>query len=47
MKVKRIVANIETKKTSAAKRFYQGVLGLENLMDCRRQYLPRRTLWNL
>lgn len=33
MKVKRIVANIETKKVSAAKRFYQGVLGLEVLMD--------------
>jgi catechol 2,3-dioxygenase-like lactoylglutathione lyase family enzyme len=33
MKVKRIVANIETKKTSAAKRFYQGVLGLELMMD--------------
>lgn len=33
MKVKRIVANIQTQKTSAAKRFYQGVLGLEILMD--------------
>jgi catechol 2,3-dioxygenase-like lactoylglutathione lyase family enzyme len=33
MKVKRIVANIETKKQAAAKRFYQGVLGLELLMD--------------
>lgn len=33
MKVKRIVANIETKKISAAKRFYEGVLGLETLMD--------------
>lgn len=33
MKVKRIVANIETKRTSAAKRFYQKVLGLDTLMD--------------
>jgi predicted enzyme related to lactoylglutathione lyase len=33
MKVKRIVANIETKKISAAKRFYQKVLGLDLLMD--------------
>lgn len=33
MKVKRIVANVSTKKLSAAKRFYQGVLGLELLMD--------------
>ena len=33
MKVKRIVANIETKKTAAAKRFYQGVLGLDLMMD--------------
>ncbi|MNK01144.1 Glyoxalase-like domain protein [compost metagenome] len=33
MKVKRIVANIETKKTAAAKRFYHDVLGLEVLMD--------------
>lgn len=33
MKVKRIVANIETKKIKAAKRFYQDVLGLESLMD--------------
>lgn len=33
MKVKRIVSNIPTKKISAAKRFYQGVLGLEVLMD--------------
>ncbi|UXR65442.1 VOC family protein [Bdellovibrio bacteriovorus] len=33
MKVKRIVANIETKKISAAKRFYEKALGLEILMD--------------
>ena len=33
MKVKRIVANIEAKKPSLAKRFYQDVLGLEVLMD--------------
>jgi catechol-2,3-dioxygenase len=33
MKVKRIVTNISGKKISAAKRFYQGVLGLESLMD--------------
>jgi catechol 2,3-dioxygenase-like lactoylglutathione lyase family enzyme len=33
MKVKRIVANVATKKVSAAKRFYQNVLGLEVLMD--------------
>lgn len=33
MKVKRIVSNIETKKVSEAKRFYNGVLGLEILMD--------------
>lgn len=33
MKVKRIVANIETKKVSAAKRFYGKVLGLDILMD--------------
>jgi predicted enzyme related to lactoylglutathione lyase len=33
MKVKRIVANIEAKKVSAAKRFYHGVLGLDILMD--------------
>jgi catechol 2,3-dioxygenase-like lactoylglutathione lyase family enzyme len=33
MKVKRIVANIETKKIASAKRFYQGVLGLEIMMD--------------
>lgn len=35
MKVKRIVTNVETKKVAAAKRFYQGVLGLEILMDMR------------
>ncbi len=33
MKVKRIVTNIKTTKISAAKRFYQGVLGLEVMMD--------------
>lgn len=33
MKVKRIVANIETKKISAVKRFYNSVLGLDILMD--------------
>lgn len=33
MKVKRIVANIPAKRVSAAKRFYQGVLGLDVLMD--------------
>lgn len=33
MKVKRIVTNIETKKISAAKRFYHTVLGLEIMMD--------------
>ena len=33
MKVKRIVANIETKKTKDAKRFYEKALGLEVLMD--------------
>lgn len=33
MKVKRIVSNIKTKKPSAAKRFYQNILGLEVLMD--------------
>jgi catechol 2,3-dioxygenase-like lactoylglutathione lyase family enzyme len=31
--VKRIVANIDTKDISAAKAFYQDVLGLELLMD--------------
>ncbi len=33
MKVKRIVANISTKKTRAGKKFYQDILGLEVLMD--------------
>lgn len=33
MKVKRIVANINTHTTAAAKRFYQEVLGLDVLMD--------------
>jgi len=33
MKVKRIVANINTKDITAAKCFYQDVLGLELLMD--------------
>ena len=33
MKVKRIMANIETKDMAAAKRFYQDILGLERLMD--------------
>lgn len=33
MKVKRIVANFEVKKPSAAKRFYQDILGLELIMD--------------
>lgn len=33
MKVRRIVANIETKNAAAAKRFYQEVLGLDVLMD--------------
>ena len=33
MKVKRIVANVEAQDVSAAKRFYQDVLGLELLMD--------------
>jgi catechol 2,3-dioxygenase-like lactoylglutathione lyase family enzyme len=33
MKVKRIVANIETQDVAAARRFYQDVLGLELLMD--------------
>ena len=33
MKVKRIVANIETQDIAAAKRFYQDVLGLDLLMD--------------
>ena len=33
MKVKRIVANIDTKDVAAAKRFYHDVLELEVLMD--------------
>ncbi len=33
MKVKRIVANIETQEISKAKYFYGEVLGLEQLMD--------------
>src|SRR5215813_14368065 len=33
MKVKRIMANIETKDMAPAKRFYQDILGLERLMD--------------
>jgi catechol 2,3-dioxygenase-like lactoylglutathione lyase family enzyme len=33
MKVKRIVANIDTSDIAAAKRFYQDVLGLDLLMD--------------
>lgn len=33
MKVKRIVTNIETQDITAAKSFYQDVLGLELLMD--------------
>ena len=33
MKVKRIVANIDTKNIAAAKRFYQNLLGLDLLMD--------------
>jgi len=33
MKVKRIVANINTQDIAAAKCFYQDVLGLEVLMD--------------
>lgn len=33
MKVKRIVANIDTPNISAAKRFYQDVLHLDLLMD--------------
>ncbi|RWA63344.1 VOC family protein [Mesorhizobium sp.] len=33
MKVKRIVANIATQDTAAAKHFYQDVLGLDVLMD--------------
>jgi catechol 2,3-dioxygenase-like lactoylglutathione lyase family enzyme len=33
MKVKRIVANVDTRDIAAAKRFYQDVLGLDLLMD--------------
>ncbi|MCR8630619.1 VOC family protein [Paenibacillus radicis (ex Xue et al. 2023)] len=33
MKIKRIVANIDTQDTTAAKRFYHDVLGLDLLMD--------------
>ncbi|UVK56077.1 VOC family protein [Mesorhizobium sp. AR02] len=33
MKVRRIVANIETKDAAAASRFYHDVLGLDVLMD--------------
>ena len=33
MKVRRIVANIQTQDTAAANRFYRDVLGLEILMD--------------
>lgn len=33
VKVKRIVANIATQDTAAAKHFYQDVLGLDVLMD--------------
>lgn len=33
VKVRRIVANIETPDAAAAKRFYQEVLGLDILMD--------------
>lgn len=33
MKVKRIVANIDTRDIAAAKRFYRDALGLELLMD--------------
>ena len=33
MKVKRIVANIDTRKIPQAKRFYQEILGLDLLMD--------------
>ena len=33
MKVKRIVANIDTQDIAGAKRFYRDVLGLELLMD--------------
>jgi len=33
MKVKRIVANVQAKNIGDAKRFYEDILGLENLMD--------------
>ncbi|MBC7794818.1 MAG: VOC family protein [Clostridia bacterium] len=33
MKVKRIVADVAARDPSAAKRFYQGIFGLEVLMD--------------
>ncbi|GIO29231.1 MULTISPECIES: VOC family protein [Paenibacillus] len=33
MKVKRVVANIETRETAQAKRFYRDILGLDLLMD--------------
>jgi catechol 2,3-dioxygenase-like lactoylglutathione lyase family enzyme len=33
MRVKRIVANIQTSDLAAAKRFYEDALGLEVLMD--------------
>ena len=33
MKVKRVMANIETTNVAAAKRFYQDILGLDRLMD--------------
>ncbi|MBD1371660.1 VOC family protein [Hazenella sp. IB182357] len=33
MKVKRIVANIETQHTSKARPFYEKILGLDHLMD--------------
>ncbi|WP_214473953.1 VOC family protein [Mesorhizobium sp. dw_380] len=33
MKVRRIVANIETRDAAAARRFYHDVLGLDVLMD--------------
>lgn len=33
MQVKRIVANIATQNVAAAKRFYEGVLGLDVLMN--------------
>src|SRR5262245_27176814 len=33
MKVNRIVANIAVKDVTAARRFYQGILGLDILMD--------------